>query len=784
MKEISLKILDIDCAACVSTLDSVLSEIPGVRSAAVNYASGSAAICYDDAVLSLSEIVTQVKKTGFRVPEEEADLLPVQKDSARESAAVGLLRNVFGVHNVERSESGTLTVTLWPVGVESRDLIAACREAGLEVTLRDLRGGDEDQDIVKRMDLLKILIASAACTAPLMWELSPKLQFAIGTVLQFGPGRYFYKGALRGLRNRSFGMDLLVSLSSTLIYLYSTYVVFTAKDVFKLYYMADGVLLSLILFGKYMEQVAAGEANSAIRKLMHLQPKTAMVWQDGEFVEKDVDRIVEHDIIQIRPGERIPVDGIILEGTCAVDESMLTGESIPVDKTEGDRVVGGSLNRAGSVKISASALGKDSVLQQIIDIVRKAQAEKAPVQRFADRIAQWFVPGVIGAAGLTFAAWYLAIRPHDLEKAILCCCDVLTVACPCALGLATPTGLMVGSGHAAESGILFKAGTQLENAWKADTVVFDKTGTLTRGIPEVTAVQSVGENDEMELITLAASLEYLSDHPLSRAVTEFASWRYPQSLPPHVEEFRSLPGQGVTGLVGGIRILCGNRRMMEEFGIDLSPLSSLPDLREEANTEICVARDKDLLGVIGVADRLKPEAYETVQALRRAGKEVWMMTGDNQRTAESVGRSAGIDRILYEVLPEQKAEQISALKKEGRNVCMVGDGINDTPALTEADCAVAMGTGSDIAIDSAGIILPSGSLSKIPEMFRISNSTIRIVRQNLKWALFYNLISIPIAATGVLHPSYCSTAMALSSIGVMLNSLRLREDEKKGKKKK
>ena len=481
MKDISLRILDMECAACVARLDRALEKLPGVQRAAVNYTAASALITYDEGATDLAAIAARVRRAGFLVPVEEQDLLPAEAD-AETAAAADALRAVFGVKDVAVQADGTLTAYLWPIGVDGRDLAAACADAGCAVTLGELRGGDADQELEKRMDLLKTLVTSACCTAPLMLEMHPKLQFLAGTVLQFGPGRYFYKSAWRGLRNHTFGMDFLVSLSSTLIYLYSSYVTFTPRTSYKLYFASDGVLLSLILFGKYMEQVAAGEANSAIRKLMHLQPRTAMVQRGDTFVELPVDQIAEHDRVRIRPGERVPVDGTVVSGQCAVDESMLTGESMPVDKAPGDKVIGGSLNRSGSAIVSAEALGKASVLEQIIQIVRQAQCEKAPVQRFADKVARWFVPGVIGAAALTFLVWYRRVAPRNLERALLTCCDVLSVACPCALGLATPTGLMVGSGRAAEHGILFKSGAELENAYKADCVVFDKTGTLTNGV--------------------------------------------------------------------------------------------------------------------------------------------------------------------------------------------------------------------------------------------------------------------------------------------------------------
>lgn len=671
MKDISLRILDMECAACVARLDRALEKLPGVQRAAVNYTAASALITYDERVTDLAAIAARVKRAGFRVPVEEQDLLPAEADAETAAAAAAALRAVFGVKSVAVQADGTLTAYLWPIGVDGRDLASACAGAGCAVTPGELRGGDADQELEKRMDLLKTLVTSACCTAPLMLEMHPKLQFLAGTALQFGPGRYFYKSAWRGLRNRTFGMDFLVSLSSTLIYLYSAYVTFTPRRSYKLYFASDGVLLSLILFGKYMEQVAAGEANSAIRKLMHLQPRTAMVQRGDTFVELPVDQIAEHDRVRIRPGERVPVDGTIISGQCAVDESMLTGESMPVDKAPGDKVIGGSLNRSGSAIVSAEALGKASVLEQIIQIVRQAQCEKAPVQRFADKVARWFVPGVIGAAALTFLVWYRRIAPRNLERALLTCCDVLSVACPCALG------------------------------------------------------------------------------------------------------------RGVRGTVAGAAVVCGSRTWLRELGIDTAALTALPDLRAQAKTELCVARGGVVLGTLGIADTRKSEAAAVVAQLRAAGKEVWMMTGDHARTAEAIAAEVGIGHVLSEVRPDEKAAAIERLRAQGKTVCMVGDGINDTPALAVADCAVAMGGGSDIAIESAGILLPSGNLEKLPELFDISRATIRTIRQNLTWALFYNLVSIPVAALGVLHPSICATAMSASSIGVLMHSLRLKDSGKK-----
>ena len=527
-------------------------------------------------------------------------------------------------------------------------------------------------------------------------------------------------------------------------------------------------------FGKYMEQVAAGEAGAAIRKLLRLQPASAMVRRDGEWKELASEQIRTDDEILLRPGERVPADGVILTGACAVDESMLTGESMPVDKVEGDKLVGGSLNRSGSVTYRATTLGKDSVLQQIVAMVRQAQTEKAPIQRFADAVAQWFVPGVMAAAVGTFALWFFGLKKGDWERAILNACDVLTVACPCALGLATPTALMVGSGAGAARGVLYKTGGALETAWKADAVVFDKTGTLTLGEPTLTDVRPLPGVTEEDLLRVAAAVETHSDHPIAKAVTARAKGDL------EVTDFAYLPGRGVKGNIAGETVLCGNRALLSEHGVPLAALERLPDLRKEAKTELCVAKGGKLLGVLGVADVLREDARDTVAALKAAGKELWILTGDHEETAKAIAAKVGVSHVLSGVLPEDKVRKIRDLKAQGKTVCMVGDGVNDTPALAAADVSVAMGTGSDVAIEAAGVLLPAGKLTKLTEAFGISKKTMRVVRQNLRWALGYNAVSISAAAAGLLHPSLCAMAMSLSSIGVLMNSLRL---QKLGKEK-
>lgn len=524
--------------------------------------------------------------------------------------------------------------------------------------------GDEAQELEQRFRLLRLLIASTALSMPLLWNLPPTVQLVFATALQLYPGMYFVRNALRGLRSLTMGMDLLVALSTTAIYVYSTVVVFTVTEDIKLYYLCDGVLISLLLFGRYLESVAIYQSGEAVRSLMRLQPKTAIVLRDGAEREIDAQEIVSGDTVVLRPGERVPADGVISEGGCLVDESLLTGESEPVSKCAGDRVTGGTLNREGRAVYTATAVGESSTLRQMADFVRRAQSEKAPVQRFADKIASVFVPSVIGLAALVFALWFFVFAPRDWGKAVSTVCGVLVIACPCALGLATPAALMTASGRGAELGILFKGASAIEKAWGVDTVVLDKTGTLTLGRVEP-----------------------------------------------------------------------------------------------------------------GVRDPLREDAKSAVRACRELGLEVWMISGDKEETARRIAGECGIDRIMYEVKPEEKARQIEKLKSAGRRVAMVGDGINDAPAMALAELAVAMGTGTDVAIECADVVLPGGRIGRVPQTLRLARAARKTVRQNLAWALAYNLICIPVAACGIVNPSIAAAAMTLSSNGILLHSLRLNKTE-------
>ncbi len=780
MNEINIRISDIDCAACVERLNRCLSELRGVERAAVNYAAGSALISYDGEQLGLAEIAAAIVRCGYGVPMDRVELKCGALNGESAAAAEAALMALGTVESVRPDmEKASLELRLWPVGTDTKKLVYAVREAGLWAEVGQVSQGSEDSRQARRLLLLRLITVGTFCTIPLIWDIHYLAQFALATVVQFWPGMYFYKGAVRALRNKSMTMDVLIALSTTIIYIYSTYIAFFVPIGKMLYFLSDTVLLTLILFGKYLELVAMGETADAIKKLMRLQPKTALVFRDGEEKEIPLDEITEHEVIILRPGERVPVDGVIIEGACSVDESMLSGESLPVDKREGDDVIGGTLNRAGSARISAARLGKDSVLQQIIDFVQRAQTSKAPIQRMADKIASVFVPCVIAAALLVFGLWFFLLEPGNADKAVYCLCSVLVIACPCALGLATPTAIMVGAGRAAELGVLFKGGAELERAYKADTVIFDKTGTLTNGQPEVTGLYTVEGGDSVDMLLCAASVERLSEHPIAVAVTRYAAYRFPGTLPPAVEDFMNTPGRGVEGSVQGRRVLCGSRTMLAERGIDTSPL---PESCSAA-TEVCVAIDGALSGAMYVADRLRPGSAHAVAELKSRGLQVWMLTGDNRRTAEAIAADCGIDNIMAGVLPTDKAGAVAKLQRQGRVVAMVGDGINDAPALVQADVSIAMGNGTDVAMDCADIVLLRGNIKGAAAALDMSRACMRKIRQNLGWALLYNAFFVPMAAAGLINPSMAAATMALSSNCVLMNSLGLKKVGNKHEKR-
>ena len=574
-------------------------------------------------------------------------------------------------------------------------------------------------------------------------------------------------------------MNLLVALGTSAAYFYSTAATFFPDIVgHEVYFEIAALLITFILLGRYLEAVAKGKTSEAVRKLLEIKPAFATVLRDGKEMTIPADEVMVGDVIRVRPGERIPADGVVIEGYSSVDESMITGEPIPVEKRVGEEVIGGTINKTGTFLFEAKRVGKDTTLSQIIKLVEEAQGSKAPIQRFADQVASYFVPAVVGISLVSFLVWYL-VAGMDFLFSLIISIAVLVIACPCALGLATPTAVMVGTGKGAENGILIKGGEVLERAHKVDTVVFDKTGTLTEGEPEVVDILGF-DHDEREVLGLAASAEIRSEHPLADAIIKHAKSEGVEIKEP--EMFEALPGMGVKAEIQKEEILLGNRRLMKEMGVDISGLEgSISRLEEEGKTVMIVAFKRRATGLLALSDRLKASAGDAVLELKKRGIDIMMLTGDNERTAKAIGREVGIDRAIAEVLPQRKAEEVKKLQKEGRVVAFVGDGINDAPALVEADIGIAIGAGSDVALESADIILMRSELRGVVASIELSRRTMRKIRENMFWALVYNSLGIPIAA-GVLYPSMglllrpeiAAFAMAMSSVSVVSNSLLLK----------
>jgi len=604
------------------------------------------------------------------------------------------------------------------------------------------------------------------------------LFLALATPVQFYVGWQYYVNGYKSIRNGSANMDVLVALGSSAAYFYSIPI---ALGIIPghVYFETSAMIITLVKLGKFFEAKAKGGASDAIRRLMDLRPRKAYIVRDGIEVEVPVDQVEVGDIVLVHPGEKIPVDGVVVDGRSSVDESMLTGESLPVEKAPGDNVIGGTINKLGLLKFEATKIGKETALAQIIKLVEEAQASKAPIQNLADKISAIFVPIVIGIAIITFIAWYFFVplgpnaEVNLFTRALINTVAVLVIACPCAMGLATPTAVMVGTGKGAELGILIKKSESLERAGDITTVILDKTGTITRGQPAVTITYLYHFEDEDELIRLAASVEKGSEHPLGEAITAEANARSLSLSEPL--GFSAIAGHGVKAEVENKQILVGNRRLFNNNQIDIDiAQDDIEKLEESGNTALLVAVDGQLAGVIGVADTIKEGSLQAIEALHQMGLEVAMVTGDNHRTAQAIGDQAGVDTILAEVLPGDKAAQVKNLQNAGHIVAMVGDGINDAPALAQADIGIAIGTGTDVAMASAPVVLISGDLRGVPKAIALSRRTLRTIKQNLFWAFFYNTILIPAAALGFLNPMLAAAAMSFSSIFVVTNSLRLR----------
>lgn len=793
----TIRISGMSCAACAARVEKVLNNLEGIKNAAVNLAVEKAVVEYDNNIISIEDIIDAIKKLGYDAVSEQADTISsaVLKVSGMSCAACAArvekqLGSLEGVHSAAVNlASERASVEYDSEKIKTSDLIKAVEAIGYKAErAEELSVDREKEQREKEIRRLRLeLVISAILTAPLLFSMllmitnidipffhNEYFQLIVATPVQFIIGFRFYKNAYRALRSGSANMDVLIAMGTTAAYFYSIYNAFFAPHegmMKELYFESSAVIITLILFGKYLEAVAKGRTSEAIKKLMGLQAKTARVIRDGREEDIPIEEVVPGDVIVVRPGEKIPVDGRILEGDSAVDESMLTGESLPVEKTAGDHVVGATINRFGTFRLEATRVGKDTVLSQIIKMVEDAQGSKAPIQKIADRVSGVFVLVVLAIALVTLLAWYLIAG--DLTGGIVSAVSVLVIACPCALGLATPTAIMAGTGKGAENGILIKGGEHLEMTYRLNAVVLDKTGTITKGQPEVTDVIPLGSMDRGELLRMAAAAEKNSEHPLGEAIYEQGK-KEPGTVP-EAEQFAAIPGKGVRAVVEGRQIYIGTRKLMQEAGIDTGSAENvIAGLEDDGKTAMLMAADGRLEAVIAVADTLKESSKDAIDELKKMGIEVYMITGDNKRTASAIAKQAGITNVLAEVLPEDKAEEVGKLKKQGMKVAMAGDGINDAPALVAADIGIAMGTGTDVAIEAADITLLRGDLMLIPAAIRLSKMTMRKIKQNLFWAFIYNIIGIPVAAFGLLNPMIAGGAMAFSSVSVVTNSLRLR----------
>jgi Cu+-exporting ATPase len=801
---LTLPITGMTCANCAFTVERSLKKADGVSDAMVNFATEQAMVVLDPALLKPADLVQRVQEAGYGVVTARVELPITGMTCANCAATVErtLNRKVPGVVQANVNFATERATVEYIPGVASvAAMIRAIEEAGYGVVQAAAQEQMEDVEAQARQaeiaDQTRKFWVGVAFALPLFllsmardfgllgpWAHAHWVNWlflALATPVQFYTGWDYYVGSYHALRNRTANMDVLVAMGSSVAYLYSLVVLLFPTEGQHVYFETSAVIITLIKLGKLLEARAKGKTGEAIRKLMGLRPKTARVVRDGTEVDVPVEEVRVGDLVLVRPGERVPVDGVIVEGHSAVDESMLTGEPIPVDKSPGDEVIGATINRQGLLKFEATRVGAETALAQIIRLVQEAQGSKAPIQRLADRVAGIFVPAVITIALVTFAVWWAV--SGDFTAAMIRLVAVLVIACPCALGLATPTAIMVGTGKGAELGILFKNSEALETAHRLQVVVLDKTGTITRGEPSVTDV--VGNDSRFDLLRLAASAERGSEHPLGQAIVAEAE---AQGLAPaEPQDFEAVPGKGIRAQVKDHTVLVGKPEWLEAESIPLGDLATeVERLQAEAKTAVVVAVDKEAVGVLGVADTLKEGSAEAVAQLHALGLEAVMLTGDNHRTAEAIATQVGIDRIVAEVLPADKAAQVKRLQSEGRLVGMVGDGINDAPALAQADVGIALGTGTDVAMETADVTLMRGDLRSVPQALALSRATLRTIKQNLFWAFFYNVILIPVAAGALypipwvpsilrqLHPVLAAFAMAFSSITVVSNSLRLR----------
>ncbi len=778
------------CAACANTIEKGLSRLPGVRDANVNFSIERGTVVYNPDEVSLDDMVKKVRALGYDVLFDRTQLMLIGMSCAACANTIEkTLNRLPGVFNaMVNFATETATIDYIDSEVSVRDMIQAVKKAGYDAKEKEEEVDVERQEREKQSkSLWTSFIISAILTVPFILNMilemgfgiktflsNPYFQLVIDTFIQFGIGSRYYKNAYHALRGGSTNMDGLIALGTSVAYFYSLANVIMG-NFHQLYFESSATIITLILLGKSLELSAKGKTSEAIKKLMGLRAKTARVIREGKQTDIPVEDVEVGDIVVVRPGEKIPVDGVITEGYSSVDESMLTGESIPAEKKEGDEVVGSTINKTGSFKFSTTKVGKDTVLAQIIKMVEDAQGLKAPIQRLADKISGIFVPAVILIALATFLIWTFVLK--NPSRGLVASVSVMVIACPCALGLATPTSIMVGTGKGAENGVLIKGGEHLERTQQINTIIFDKTGTITKGQPEVTDVIGIDGASDDEILRLAAMAEKNSEHPLGEAIVNKAVEKQLQIDDP--DRFEAIPGQGVVAEMEGNEIYLGNRRLINNKNIELleKTVSLLENVESDGKTAMILADKKTVKGIIAVADTLKEGSKQAIKAITDIGIEVWMLTGDNRRTADAIAKKVGINHVLAEVLPENKAEEVTKFKKSGKVVAMVGDGINDAPALASADVGIAIGTGTDVAMEAADITLMSGDLRGIVTAIKLSKATMRNIKQNLFWAFGYNMAGIPLAAIGMLNPAISGAAMAFSSVTVVTNALRLRRFE-------
>ncbi|MGI1828882.1 heavy metal translocating P-type ATPase [Bacillus safensis] len=797
-KEIDFQITGMTCAACAGRIEKGLNRLEGVEDASVNLALETSHIIYETEQLTPDDLKRKVQSLGYDVVMEQAEFdIEGMTCAACANRIEKKINRMDGVdHGSVNFALETLQVTYHPGQTSTNDIKDAVQSIGYSLIEPDADQAEEGKKDHRQAAIEKQtarFLFSMILSLPLLWAMvshfsftsfiwlpeafmNPWVQLALAAPVQFIVGWPFYVGAYKALRNKSANMDVLVALGTSAAFFYSLYEsiqsAIRGTHEAALYYETSAVLITLIVLGKLMEARAKGRSSEAIQKLMGLQAKEAVIERDGKQMTVPISDVKVNDLVFVKPGEKVPVDGEIIEGTTAIDESMITGESLPVDKTAGDMVIGATINKNGFIKIKATKVGKETALSQIIRVVEQAQGSKAPIQRMADQISGIFVPIVVGIAVLTFLIWFFFVDPGNVTSALETFIAVIVIACPCALGLATPTSIMAGSGRAAESGILFKGGEHLEVTQSLDTVVLDKTGTVTKGEPSLTDVLAYANWTEDMLLQLAGSAEQQSEHPLARAITDGMKERGLEAV--EVEAFQADPGHGIEAKAAGHKLLIGTRKLLQKHHIQYEQIeASVTTLEEQGKTAMLVAIDGEVAGIVAVADTIKSSSPQAIARLKEQGIHVVMMTGDNKLTAEAIAKQAGIDHVIAEVLPEEKAAHIAALQEQGKKVAMVGDGINDAPALATANIGMAVGTGTDVAMEAADITLMTGDLHAIADALEFSKKTMRNIKQNLFWALAYNCIGIPIAAFGFLAPWLAGAAMAFSSVSVVLNALRL-----------